>query len=45
MRSGGDTEVVVIGVLSEEPKRHLNKALRGLETEKLVSSPDEGPGS
>jgi len=35
MRSASeDTEVVVIGVLSEamEPKRRLNKALRGLET-------------
>jgi toxin ParE1/3/4 len=45
--AGGDTEVVVIGVLSEsmEPKRRLNKALRGLETEKLASSPDDGTGS
>ena len=43
----GDAEVVVIGALSEkmEPKRRLNKALRGLETEKLASSPEDGTGS
>jgi toxin ParE1/3/4 len=43
----GDSEVVVIGVLSEsmEPKRRLNKALRGLETEKLAPSLDDGTGS
>jgi toxin ParE1/3/4 len=48
MRSAyGDSEVVVIGVLSEsmEPKRRLNKALRGLETEKLASPPEDGEGS